>query len=113
MDREQTNAGRIDACYDEIRTDVALVSEEVLLEHRHAGYDAGLAAGGEGVELELGGDEGGCEFGVGGGSCSCTPNLGGDVVELFTVLVCYYGTACCSGICGNLGEMMLAMLIWH
>ena len=58
----------------------------MLLEHGHAGYDTGLAAGGEGVEFEVGGDEGGCEFGV----CCCAsagaPDLGGDVVEFLAVL---------------------------
>jgi hypothetical protein len=44
----------IDAGDDEVGTDVALVTEKVLLEHGHAGHDAGLAAGGEGVQLEVG-----------------------------------------------------------
>jgi hypothetical protein len=80
MYSEQANTGRINTSYDEVCTDVALVSEEVLLEHCHTGNDSWLAAGGEGVQFELRGDERGCEFGVGGGSCSCAPDLGGDVV---------------------------------
>jgi hypothetical protein len=46
-------AGRVDARHDQVGADVALVAEQVLLEHGHAGDDAGLAAGGEGVQLEL------------------------------------------------------------
>jgi hypothetical protein len=65
---------------------VALVPEEVLLEHRHDGHDARLAAGGEGVEFEVGGDQGGGEFSVGGGAGARAPDLGGDEVEFFTVL---------------------------
>jgi len=65
---------------------VALVAEEVLLEHGHAGDDAGGAAGGEGVQFEVGGDQGGGEFGVGGGAGAGAPDLGGDVVEFFAVL---------------------------
>jgi len=65
----------------------------VLLEHGHAGDDAGLAAGREGVQLEVGGDDGSGEFGVGGCSGAGAPDLRGDVVELFAVLVRYYGAA--------------------
>jgi hypothetical protein len=65
---------------------VALVAEQVLLEHGHACYDAGLAAGGEGVQFEVRGDDGSCELGVCGGSGTGAPNVGGDVVELLAVL---------------------------
>jgi hypothetical protein len=58
----------------------------VLLEHRHARHDAGFAARGEGVQLELRGDESGREFGVGGGSGTRTPDLGSDVMQLLAVL---------------------------
>ena len=54
VDGEEVSAGRVDPGHDEVGADVALVLEEVLLEQRHARYDAGLAAGGEGVQLELG-----------------------------------------------------------
>lgn len=83
---EEPNTGRINACYDEVCADVSLVAEEVLLEHGHTGHDSRLAAGGEGVELEFGGDEGGCEFGVCGGTGSGTPDLRGDIMELLAVL---------------------------
>ena len=87
MDGEEADARWVDAGNDEIGADVALVAEEVLFEHCHAGDDARLAAGGEGVQLEVGGDEGCCEFGVGGGAGAGTPDVGGDVVEFFAVLV--------------------------
>lgn len=79
-------AGGVAAGYDEVCADVALVAEEVLLEHGHDGDDTRLAAGGEGVELEVGGDDGGGEFGVCGGTGTCTPDLRRDVVELLAVL---------------------------
>ena len=43
---EEAYACGVDACYHEVGADVALVAEEVLLEHRHAGHDAGLATRG-------------------------------------------------------------------
>jgi hypothetical protein len=63
-----------------------LVSEQVLLEHRHAGNDPGLAAGREGVELELGRDERCCEFCIRGSTRSGAPDLRSNVVKLLTVL---------------------------
>jgi hypothetical protein len=72
---------------DEVGADVPLVAEEVLLQHRHARYDARLAAGREGVQLEVRRDDGGCEFRVGGGAGARAPDLGGNVVEFFAVLV--------------------------
>ena len=77
---------RIAAGYYEVRADVALVSEQVLFEHGHDGDDARFAACAEGVQLEVGGDEGGGEFGVGGCAGAGAPDLGGDVVEFFAVL---------------------------
>ena len=83
---EQVHAGGIHACHDEVRPDVALVPEEVLLEHGHAGHDAGLAAGREGVQLDVRSDQGGCEFGVCGCAGARAPDLGRDVVEFLAVL---------------------------
>lgn len=86
VDGEEVGAGGIAASDYEIGADVALVTEEMLLEHGHHGRDTGFAARREGVQLEVGGYEGGSEFGV----CSCagagTPYLRGDVVKLFAVL---------------------------
>jgi hypothetical protein len=79
-------AGRVHACDDEIGTDVALVAEEMLLEQRHACHNAGLAAGGESMQFEVRGNDGGRELGIRGGSGAGAPNLRGDVVELLTVL---------------------------
>ena len=80
VDCEEADTCRVHARNDEICADMALVLEEVLLQHRHAGDDTGFAACGKGVELEVGGDNGGGEFGV----CRCAgagaPYLGGDVV---------------------------------
>ena len=83
---EESNTGRINACYDEVCTDMSLVAEEVLLEHCHAGHDSRFAAGGERVKLKFRRDEGGCEFGVCSSTSSSTPDLRGDVVELLAVL---------------------------
>lgn len=45
VDGEEVGAGRIAARNDKVGADVALVAEQVLLQHGHAGDDAGLAAG--------------------------------------------------------------------
>lgn len=81
------SAGGIAARDDEIRADVALVPEQVLFQHRHDGGDAGFAARRQAVQLDVGGDEGGCEFGVCGCAGACAPDLRGDVMELFAVLM--------------------------
>lgn len=86
VDSEEADPGGVYASHDEVCANMALISEEMLLQHRHDGDDAGLPACGEGVKFEVGGDEGGGEFGVGGGSCSRTPYLRRDVVEFFAVL---------------------------
>ena len=39
------------------------------------------------MQLEVGGDKGGGEFGVGGGAGAGAPELRGNVVKLFTVFV--------------------------
>ena len=83
---EEVRARGVAARNDEVGADVALVAEQVLLQHGHAGDDAGLAAGGEGVQLEVGGDDGGGELGVCGCSGAGAPDLGGDVVQLLAVL---------------------------
>lgn len=102
VDGEEVGARGVDPRDDEVGADVALIAEEVLLEHGHAGDDAGLASRGHGVQLELGGDEGRGELGVGGGAGAGAPDLGGDVVKLLAVLVGDDGARCGSGVCGNL-----------
>jgi hypothetical protein len=87
MDCEEVGAGRVDAGDNEVGANVTLVLEEVLLEHGHAGDDAGLAAGGQGVQLEVGRDDCRGELGIRGRSGTGTPDLGGDVVKLLAVLV--------------------------
>ena len=84
---EEADASRIHARDDEIGANVALVAEKVLLEHGHDGDDARTAAGGERVEFERGGDQGGGEFGVGGGAGAGAPDPGGEVVEFLAILV--------------------------
>jgi hypothetical protein len=65
---------------------VSLVAEQMLLEHGHACHDAGIAACGEGVELDVGGNQGCGEFSVCCSTGAGTPYLGRDVVEFFAVL---------------------------
>ena len=102
VDGEEVGAGGVDAGDDQVGADVALVLEQVLLQEGHAGDDAGLPAGGQGVQLELGGDEGGGELGIGGGSGTGAPDLRGDVVQLLAVLVGDDGAARGSRIGGDL-----------
>lgn len=54
VDGEEVGASGVDTSNDEVGTNVALVTEQVLLQHRHAGDDAGLTACGEGVQFEVG-----------------------------------------------------------
>lgn len=86
VDGEEMCAGGVDTRNNEVGANVTLVTEQVLLQHGHAGNDAGLAAGGEGVQFEVGGDDGGSELGVCGGTGTGTPNVRGDVVEFLAVL---------------------------
>lgn len=86
VDGEEVGACGVTAGNDEVGANVALVTEQMLLEHCHAGDDAGLAARGEGVQFEVGRDDGCGELGVCGGTGSGTPDLGRDVVEFLAVL---------------------------
>lgn len=54
------------------------------------------------MQLELGGDEGGGELGIGSCTGTSAPNLRGNVVKLLTVLVGDDGTGCGSSIGSNL-----------
>lgn len=124
MHGEQVRARRVAAGYYEVGADVALVPEQVLLQHGHDGHDARFAAGREGVQLEVGGHQGRGELGVGRGAGAGAPDLRCDVVQLLAVLVrksvwrvlpsrgmdvgdfstylvCYYGTAGCAGVGGD------------
>jgi hypothetical protein len=83
---EEMRASGVDAGDHEVGTDVALVPEQVLLQHGHAGDDAGLAAGGEGVQFEVRRDDGRGELGVCRGSGTGAPDVGGDVVQFLAVL---------------------------
>lgn len=56
------------------------------------------------MELELGTDNGGGEFRVGCGTGAGTPDLGGDVVQLFAVLVSDDGARGGSGVGGDLAS---------
>lgn len=102
VDGEEVGARGVAAGDDEVGANVALVAEEVLLEHRHAGDDAGLAACREGVQLELRGDERRRELGVGGRAGAGAPDLGGDVVQLLAVFVGDDWAGCGSCIGSNL-----------
>lgn len=48
----------------------------MLFQHGHDGHNAGFAAGRESVQFEVGGDEGGGEFGVCCSSGAGAPDLG-------------------------------------
>lgn len=86
VDGEEMGACRVDAGNDKVGANVALVAEEVLLEHGHARDDAWFAACGEGVQLEVGRDDGRGEFCVCSGTGAGTPDLGRNVVQLLAVL---------------------------
>ena len=77
---EESYPGGVNPSNDKVCADVALVAEEVLFQHGHAGDDSWLAAGRESVQFEVGGDDGGCEFGVSGCAGAGAPYLWGDVM---------------------------------
>jgi hypothetical protein len=108
---EQADARGVDARHDEVRADVALVAEQVLLEHGHAGDDAGLAARRERVQLQLRRDERRCEFRVGRRPGARAPDLRRDVMELLAVLVRHDRAAGSSGVGGDLGPVALASIL--
>ena len=87
MHGEEPHPRRVHARDDEVGADVALVAEEVLLQHRHARHHPRLAARRQRVQLQVRGDERGGEFRVGGRAGACAPDLRGDVVEFFAVLL--------------------------
>jgi hypothetical protein len=58
----------------------------MLLEHSHHSDDARFAARAEGVKFDIGGDEGGGEFGISSCAGTSAPYLRGDVVQFFAVL---------------------------
>lgn len=102
MHSEEMCAGGIDPRDDEVGTDVSLISEKMLFEHGHASGDAGWSASRQRVKLNVGADKGRCEFGIGCCSCTGTPDLGGDEMELFAVFVGNDGAAGGSCICCDL-----------
>ena len=99
MHREQLRTRGIHPGHNKIRPDVPLVAEEVLLQHGHAGDDARLAAGGERMQFEIRGDEGGCELSVSGCAGAGAPDLGSDVMELLAIFVGDDGAGGCAGVC--------------
>lgn len=60
--------------------------EEILLEHRHGGYDARDAPRVQSVQLHVARDHCRHELGVGGGTCSAAADVLRDVVDLFARL---------------------------
>jgi hypothetical protein len=86
VDCEEVCSGGIASCHDKICANVTLVAEQMLFEHGHDGDDTRFAAGGEGVEFEVGGHERSGELSVGRGTGTGTPDLRGDVVKLLAVL---------------------------
>lgn len=86
MYSEQVIARWIAAGDDEVCADVALVAEQMLLQLGHHCDHARFAFSREGMELDVGRDEGGGEFGVGSGTGSCAPDLGCNVMKLLAVL---------------------------
>lgn len=86
VDGVEPNASRVNTSNNEIGADIALVTEKMLLQHCHACNHAWGTAGREGVKFEVRADKVGGEFGVGGGTRTCTPDLRGYFVEFLAVL---------------------------
>lgn len=84
--REEMTSGGVAASNHKVCADMALISEEVLLQLRHDSHDARLPFGGESMELDVGRDEGGGKLGVGSCTSSCTPDLRCNEMKLLAVL---------------------------
>lgn len=84
---EEVGARGVDARHHEVGADVALVPEQVLLQHRHARHDARLAARRERVQLQVRRDDGRRELRVRRRARARAPDLRRDVVQLLAVLV--------------------------
>lgn len=84
---EEVGAGGVDAGDNQVGANVALVAEQVLLEQRHAGHNAWLAARRQRMQLQVGRDQRCRELGVGGSAGARAPDLRRDVMQLLAVLV--------------------------
>lgn len=84
---EEVRARGVDAGHHQVGADVALVAEQVLLEQRHAGDHARLAARRERVQLQLRRDQRRGKLRVRRRARPRAPDVGRDVVQLLAVLV--------------------------
>lgn len=73
---KQVGSSGVNSGDHQIRSNMTLVSEEMLFEEGHTSDDAGLSTGREGVQLELRRDEGGGKLGIGRGTGTSAPDLG-------------------------------------
>ena len=87
VDGEQVRPLDVDAAEHERRRDVALVPEQMRLEHLQGRGDARGAARREAVQRERGRDHARRVFGVGRGARAAAVDVRGDKVDLLAVLV--------------------------
>ena len=100
-DGVELGAVQIEAAEHERSANLALVSEQHLLEHGHGGVDAAGAAGQQAVQSKFGRDEGGGELCVGGRAGSAAVHVRGEVVDLLAVLVGHDGALCRARVCAQ------------
>lgn len=98
---EQLGAVLVVAAEHQRSTNVALVPEQVLLEHRQRGHNAGARTGIQLVQLHIARDELGDELCVRRRARTAAPDAFGNVVDLFAVLVCYNRAFRRTGICSK------------
>lgn len=77
---KEAYAGRINTGYNEVSADVALILEQVLLEHCHAGNDPRFTTRRKGVEFQVRGNDGSGEFRICGCAGAGAPDLGSNVM---------------------------------
>ena len=87
VDGEQVRPFDVDAAQHQRGRDVALVPEQVRLEHLQGRGDAGRAARGEAVQGQGRGDHARRVFRVGRGAGAAAVDVGGDEVDLLAVFV--------------------------
>jgi hypothetical protein len=98
VDGVEARPGDIDTAENKSGADVALVAEQIALEHGHGRSNTSFAVGGHAMQFELCADHLGGGLGIGSRSSTTAVDVLGNVVDLFAVLVAHRGTTCGSSI---------------
>lgn len=92
VDGVQVGPSAVHPAQDQGCSDMPLVPEQVLLQHRHGRSQTDFSPTVKAVELQLGADQVRGELRISSGSGSTAVNIRGNEVDLFTVLISHNGT---------------------